>query len=585
MIAGSFFRPQRGEGGGFHAMSESTAISEIEERLQDLVVALRQAGRPDLGRMLERHHHDFTSVALVRRSVSEIQRQLQRWREPGSELPDTPKVQFAANRLEDACNEALGAGVIGAARPSIGAQARRKLGIVLVTLLGAAVVLLIAIALVSSGVELDQLGKEIYTDKAELARGSEIEVRITARADALIPEATKVATFEPLPGCRRPHGPDASCVEVQPRDWNGKSVKTWELKLPNRAYGLYFAIVSTELVAGKVGVAQLLIWATDETPEGSYEIPLRAAYSGYTPLRCEALDRLMKSCPPPRVGAEERHSGVPVSPLVVRVLPPDPALAAANAQAAADHAAETQRKAAERTAEIESALTEIQAEVKETEALAKRRKWQEARVRLAKLGELFAPLDAPALAGEAPGVLPPEVGKVRARYEVLHEKLQAFEAEVFEATFTDVTAVSNKAVAEDKLLERIGKRFKVSPDYVESIYTDRTEEIQRRLEARARAHLDKVKAEQQAREQRCGVLPTATYKATEAYLKEALAAPRVEIALGECLTPRLTEKACWEMQCDYQRKEEVAVERPKVVTKHRVIVHLVHGRITGHKLL
>lgn len=559
-----------------------TAISEIEERLQDLVDALRQAGRPDLARMLERHHHDFTSVALVRRSVSEIQRQLQRWREPGSELPDTAKVQFAANRLEDACNGALGAGVIGAARPSIGAQARRKIGVVLVTLLGAAVVLLIAIALVSSGIELDQLGKEVYTEKAELTRGSEIEVRLTARSDALIPSATSAVSFEPLPGCQRPHGLDMSCAEVQPRERNGERFTTWELKLPNQAYGLFFSIHSTELFAGKLGAAQVSIWATDETPEGSYEIPLRASYRGYTPLRCELFDRLTKNCPTPRVGPEERHNGVPVWPLVVRVVPPDPAQVAAAAHAAAEQAAETQRKAAERTAEIESALTEIQRELKETEALAKRRKWEDARVRLEKLGELFAPLDAPVLAGEAPGVLPPEVGKVRARYEVLHEKLQAFETEVFEATYADVTKDSNKTVAEDQLIERIAKRFKLTPEYVESIYTDRTEEIQKRVEARARAHLDKVKAEQLAREQRCGTLPTGAYKAVEAYVKQTLTAPQVEIALGECMTPRLTEKECWEMQCDYQRKEEVAIERPKVVSKHQITVHLVHGRVTGH---
>src|SRR5687767_7332805 len=112
----------------FH-MSEPTAIAQIEERLQDLIDALRQAGRPDLARMLERYAEDFTSMGLVRRSVSEIQRQLERWRAPGSDLPDTPKVQHAANRLEDACNEALGAGVIGAARPSISTQARRKLSV------------------------------------------------------------------------------------------------------------------------------------------------------------------------------------------------------------------------------------------------------------------------------------------------------------------------------------------------------------------------------------------------------------------------------------------------------------------------
>lgn len=564
-------------------MADQTAIADIEERLQDLIDALRQAGRPDLGRMLERYANDFTSVALVRRSVSEIQRQLQRWREPGSELPDTAKVQFAANRLEDACNEALGAGVIGAARPSLGAQSRRTLSVVLVTLLGTSVLLLIAIALVSSGIELDQLGKEVHTDKAEVTRGGEIEVRVTARTHALIPGATSAAVFEPLPGCKRPHGADVSCVKVEGREWNGVRIPAYELKLPNQAYGLFFSIISTELFAGKKGAARLAIWTTDETPEGVYEIPLQASYRGYTPLRCELLEQLMKACPEPRVGADERHKGVLVSPLIVRVVPPDPAQAAAAAQAAVDQAAETQRKARERATEIESALAEIQREVKETEALAKKRKWLDARVRLAKLGELFAPLDAPALAGEAPGVLPPEVGKVRARYEVLHEDLQAFEAEVFEATFTDVTAASNKDVAEERIQERIAKRFKITPDYVQSIYTDRAEEIQQRIEDRARMHLDKVKAEQQARERRCGELPTGAYKTVEAYIEQALSAPRVEITLGECLTPRLTESACWEVQCDYQRKEEVAIERPKVVTKHQITVHLVHGRVTGHR--
>jgi len=160
---------------------------------------------------------------------------------------------------------------------------------------------------------------------------------------------------------------------------------------------------------------------------------------------------------------------------------------------------------------------------------------------------------------------------------------QAFELQVFDATFGEVTAASNKTVAEERILARIGKRFRITPDYVQSIYTDRADEIQRRLEARARAHLDKVKAAQRAREQRCGELPTGAYKAVESYVKQALSATRVEITLGECLTPRLTEKACWEMQCDYRRAEEVAVERPKVVTKGQITVHLVHGRVTSHR--
>jgi hypothetical protein len=564
-------------------MAQPSAIADIEERLQDLIDALRQAGRADLARMLERYANDFTNLAMVRRSVNAIQRQLETWRAPGSDLPDTPKVQFAANRLEDVCKEALDAGVIVAARPSIGTHARRKTGIVLVTLLGAALVMLIGIALLEAGVELDQIGKPPPVDRAQLARGEEITVRMTGLEQALLPAATTGALFEPLPGCRRPHGPDVSCLSVEPRAWASGRLPTYELKLPNQAYGLFFSIGATGLIAGKIAETTLLIAATDDTPEGTYEIALQATYKGYTPQRCELLERLQGSCPPPRAGAGEQHAGVAVPTLIVRVVPGDPKQKTVDAALAAQEAAAAQQKADERAREIEAALGEIETEVKAVELLGKKRKWEEARERLGKLGALFAPLDAASLAGEAPGELPADVGKVRARYEALHDALQAFEASVFEATFVDVTAASNKALAEERILTRIGKRFGITSDYVQSIYTDRAEEIQKRLEERARVHLEKVRAEQQQRERRCGPLPLDAYKTVQAYVKTALTSPRVEVQLGECMTPRLTENECWEMQCDYQRKEEVAIERPRVVTKHAIAVRLVQGRVVSHR--
>jgi hypothetical protein len=57
----------------------------------------------------------------------------------------------------------------------------------------------------------------------------------------------------------------------------------------------------------------------------------------------------------------------------------------------------------------------------------------------------------------------------------------------------------------------------------------------------------------------------------------------VEIVLGECMTPRLTERDCWEMRCDYQRKVEVSVERPKVVTKHSVTFFLANDQVSRHR--
>jgi hypothetical protein len=564
-------------------MAQPSAIADIEERLQDLIDALRQAGRPDLARLLERYANDFTNLAMVRRSVNAIQRQLELWRAPGSELPDTAKIQHAANRLEDVCKEALGAGVIVAARPSLGTHARRKTGVVLVTLLGAALVLLIGIALVESGVELDQIGKPPPVEKAALVRGEEIAVRMTGLSEALLPAATSSAAFEPLPGCKRPHGPDVSCLLVEPRAWANGRLPTYEIKLPNQAYGLLFSIGATDLMAGKIAETTLHIAATDDTPEGTYEIALRATYKGYTPLRCELLERLQGTCPQPRAGAGEQHTGVAVPPLVVQVRPGDPKQKAAEAALAAQEVEATQRTAAARARDIEEALVEIDNEVTAVELLGKKRKWEEARERLGKLGALFAPLDAASLAGEAPGELPADVGKVRARYEALHDALQAFEGSVFDATFEEVTAASNKALAEERIITRIAKRFHVSSEYVQSIYTDRAEEIQRRLDDRARVHLEKVRAEQQSREKRCGSLPVDAYKTVQAYAKAMLTSPRVEITLGECMTPRLTATECWEMQCDYQRKEEVAIERPKVVSKHALTVRLVQGRVVSHR--
>src|SRR5438552_8032700 len=109
----------------------SRAIDEIEDRLADLIEALREAGAPEIAAMLERHARDFTVPTRVRRSVNAIRAQLEAWRADASELPDSPKVMLAANRLEDECRGALAAGVVVAAAPTLAAQSRRKPAIAL----------------------------------------------------------------------------------------------------------------------------------------------------------------------------------------------------------------------------------------------------------------------------------------------------------------------------------------------------------------------------------------------------------------------------------------------------------------------
>ena len=561
----------------------SRAIDEIEERLQDLGDALREAGSPEIAEQLERHAADFNEPTRVRRSVNTLRAQLERWRQQQSdaELPETAKVLLASNRLEDACRNALAAGVIAAAPASFAAQSRRKLAIALVTLLCGGFALLIPIALVEAGIDFSDLGKGRRLAPVRLPRGEEDHLPISALAEALRPQAVTSVGFEPLGGCKLPLPEGSTCSEAPPRLWAEGRLPTYEIKLRHQAYGLLFSIANARLEAGRLAEGKLLLAATDDTPDGHYEIPITAMYGGYTPQRCELMQRLTRACPAPRVGKGERHAGVPLALVVIHVVPGDPSKRLGEKRLAQAEAEEARRKAEERAQQIAAAVTAIEGVLAETEQLVARRRWEEARPRVQKLGALFEPLEGVALPSEAADA-PGSVGKVRARYEILHEKLEAFEQQIFDRTFAAVTAESNRSVPEDRLMQRIAGQFRVTPGYVQEIYTGSADEIQRRIEASSQAHLEQLKAQQQARERKCGVLPKGAWATIDHYVRARYAEPRVEIELGECMTPRLTERDCWELRCDYRRKVEVAVERPKVVTKHTATFYMMQDRITRH---
>ena len=83
---------------------------------------------------------------------------------------------------------------------------------------------------------------------------------------------------------------------MPPRLWPGGRLPTFELKRKNQAYGILFAVTDAKLDAG-IAKARLLLAATDDTPEGHYELRLSATYLGYTPQNCEPFDRLRGACP------------------------------------------------------------------------------------------------------------------------------------------------------------------------------------------------------------------------------------------------------------------------------------------------
>ena len=143
-----------------------------------------------------------------------------------------------------------------------------------------------------------------------------------------------------------------------------------------------------------------------------------------------------------------------------------------------------------------------------------------------------------------------------------------------------ITAEANQRVPEDRLIEHVAGEFRVSPALVHEIYTGHADEIARRLQARAQARSDSLRHEQEARQRRCGPLPARAWDTINRYVQQRYAQASTEIVLGECMSARLSERECWEIRCDYQRKVEVAVELPKQVTRHNANFYLANDRVT-----
>ena len=556
-------------------------IDDIEERLHDLSDALREGGYTDLAQGFEQHALDFTDQARVRRAVNAIAMQLEGWRLDPGQAPESPKVAVAGNRLEDACRQALTSGVIAAAPPSVGARVRRKLFIALFSLFAGALLLLVPVLLIRAGVDFSDLRHERALAPVRLPRGEEAHMPVQLLQVALEPGAVTTVQIGPRAGCAETFADGSTCNKVDPRLWPPGRLETFELKLPHQAYGLLFSLDQVQLPAAGIGEGRLWLAATDDTPEGRYEILLEGVYQGYTPQRCELLDRLQNACPQPRVGKGERHTQLALPKLVIEVVAGDPARRMGQKRLAEAEAAEHARKAAERAAQIESVLGEIQIALKDTERLFLRKRWDDARHRVEKLTLLFEPLEQ--LTRGSADAVPADVVQAQTRLDNLQEQLRAFEGRVFEQAFAAVTAESNRKVPEDKLLARVASANHVAPEFVTEVYTSRADEIQRRLDARAQAHIDALKVEQAAREKRCGPLPKDAWTEISNYAKTVFDQPHVEIVLGECLTPRLTDNDCWEIPCDYERREEVAVERPRVVTKHNATFYIVQQRVVRYR--
>jgi hypothetical protein len=223
---------------------------------------------------------------------------------------------------------------------------------------------------------------------------------------------------------------------------------------------------------------------------------------------------------------------------------------------------------------------EIKAVLDDTQAMLRKKRYEDMRERVDKLAQLFAPLEDVTIDESAGDALPVEVAKLRARFETQRDDVARFEERVFEMAFPVLTAPENQGETEEALLASVAKRVRASTEYVTSIYTAHAEEIEKRLEAARQAKLDVERKAREALEQRCGPLPTGVWKNVDAYLKSIV--KDAKVTTGECLTPRLDAERCWTINCDFKITVVSKDLTPDKVVSYTRTMLLDHGRVTGH---
>lgn len=551
-------------------------ISDIRARVRAFSSALRDAEADELAERIEAYALGFTHVTDVRRAVSGIAQQLAYWRETGDELPDSPPVQIAANQLEDACQAALKRGVIVAAVPSLRAQAKRKFTLAATTLAGGLALLAASIALVALGIDMRDLEPLADAAPVALPRGQERVLPLFAAGRPLQPEAVMGVELLAFGGCDEGGGARGECTRSEPRLWASGRLPTFELRLPNQAYGLQFAL-SDVAFDGAAVTAKLLVAAADQTPEGRYRIELDGYFLGYA-VPCAAWKQPLGLCEP--ATDPPRHAGLRLPAVVVDVGPPDPAHQRSEAERKQREAEERRQRAEERAERIATVLEGIELELGVTDKMLRRKQFEQARARVDKLGTLFEPLDALAAEQLQDAVLPEGVSDVRAHYDEQRTQLAKFEDRVFDQAFDVLNGPQSAKEPEAKLIHNVARKLRISDAYVEAIYTGRPGDIEARLTAIAEDRREAKQRAERALEARCGALPQGSWKLVSSYLTTRYSRPGERASLGECMTPRLTEAHCWRITCDYR----VAYERDRgrKVARMRAGFYVRGGRVTGH---
>jgi hypothetical protein len=563
---------------------EPTGIEEVKERAKDLSKALREAGAEDVAARIDKLADDFVDASTVRRAVEAIRQQLRHFRAYPEELPEQPVVHIAANRLEDACKTALRAGRIEPARLSLRAQSRRKLWLVVLTFLGAGLVLGVPLALAMAGVDFSDWPRVRTLPLIDVPRGAARSVRVNVLEESRDPRNTTAVVFYVEGRCPVRLSGGMSCRDAGERTFGSRKLHSYEVMLRDEAYGLLLGFDDAHLV-GAVGTATLWVMATAETPLGLYEVPLAAEFTGYAPERCDLLLSLSSQCVPKRSGGDARDPdhGVPV--LRVQVVPEGAQQDSPEAVAAAptDLAA---RALAERVQQLTAMVEPVRTALDETQRYIRRKQFEQSRTRLDELSRLFEPLDALVVATPDDAALPADLLGLRARFDSCVREQNAFEQRAFDAAYA---ALSKRrgAQTDDAVIARVARQYGISSGLLERIYAEHAEQIEQRIKHAQDAEKQAQERSQAALLARCGPLPTAAFRAVQAYLSARAVQLGVRLRMRECMTPRLSDAACWSVVCGFDdvvsrpdRFDDALMPRQWTFELHngRVLRHREHSR-------
>jgi hypothetical protein len=572
-------------------MDDKIDIADVAERAKDLMTSLRKEGRSDLAAIVKKHVRLFKVPDEVRRSVTDLQKLLEQWRENPEDLPDNLQVRFEAEQLEDTCRLVLGIGTGDSAKETIKALPLTIIDRIvwLVRLVALALAIggsVFGLPILAAEMGIDWIGHKwrYETPTVWAAQGKEVRVEVNILARAQLPDSTGLVEVYPVDRCRDSVHWDILAFKrwfckLSDRQLADDGSPTYEMLEKGGLHGVLFAISNSEMT-GSVGHAVVQVFPTEATPPGVYKIPLQGSYRGYRPGECSGFGPL-RSCGKAVADENGEHGGLRVPTVVVRVTTTSKVAEGGFRTPMETKEIEEKRRAAEeaeaklrqREQELAARIKEAVESVAEIQAAFAAGKWVAGRDRINELSTLHGELNAKSKQQRHPADYKDDLVELRHRLEKQREALKEFEKRVYLATFRALHV--DKMSSARAAVNAVAVQFGIPVDYVKRLYDDRIGETKMRLKQLAEERLARDHAAWQAAKDRCGPSPSRPAEEIERYLRAVLRDPNASV--GECLSPRLTDQDCWMVMCAF-----TAEDRSGIPARFRWRFFMEGGRVKNH---